>query len=88
MRKGFNNLPDCLNKYFDISNISTEGCIIKIKIFGSVTLKNSAILRTINKFHGRPYFSNIAIAMNDDELIEYQSDSGVCYVQVLFYNIY
>lgn len=87
MRNGFNELQNCLYKYFDISNISiTDGCVIKI--FGSVTLKNGAILRAISEFHDRPWFSNIAIAMNDDELFEYKSDSGICYAQVLFYNIY
>ncbi|RHZ86318.1 hypothetical protein Glove_52g121 [Diversispora epigaea] len=30
----------------------TEGSLIKI--FGSVTLKNSTILRATNEFHGRP----------------------------------
>ena len=81
MRKGFNELESCLNKYFEISNITyTEKC--KIRIFGSVTLKNGAILRAINEFHDRPWFSNVAIAMNDEELFEYQSDSGICYAQV------
>ena len=50
MRNGFNELQNCLYKYFDISNISiTDGCVIKI--FGSVTLKNGAILRAISEFH-------------------------------------
>jgi hypothetical protein len=83
MRKGFNEFQNCLHKYFDISNISfTEKSIIKI--FGSVTLKNGAILRATNEFHNRPWFSNIAIAMNNEELFEYQTDSGICYAQVLF----
>jgi hypothetical protein len=86
MKKGYNEFQDYLDKYLDMSNISVEGGVIKI--FSSVTLKNGAILRAISEFHDRPWFSNIAIAMNNDELFEYQSDSRICYAQVLFYNNY
>jgi len=85
MRKGFKEFQNCLYEYLNESNISfTEGSLIKI--FGSVTLKNGAILRATNEFHSRPWFSNIAVAMNNEELLEYQSDKGICYAQVLFYN--
>lgn len=86
MKKGYNEFQNCLNKYLDMSNISAEGSVIKI--FGSVTLKNGAILRATNEFHSLPWFGNIAIAMNDEELFEYQSDSGICYAQVLFYILF
>jgi hypothetical protein len=85
MRKGFKEFQNCLYEYFDQMSISfTEGSLIKI--FGSVTLKNGAILRARNEFFGRPWFSNIAVAMNNEELFEYKSDKGTCYAQVLFYN--
>ncbi|RHZ84782.1 hypothetical protein Glove_75g60 [Diversispora epigaea] len=68
--------------YLNILNIiSAEGC--RIKIYSSVTLKNSAILRTKNDFHHRPWFSNIAVNMNEEELSEYLSDKGICYAQTL-----
>ncbi|RHZ74559.1 hypothetical protein Glove_221g5 [Diversispora epigaea] len=51
--------------------------------FVSVTLKNGAILRTKNDFHHRPWFSNIAVNMNEEELSEYLSDKGICYAQTL-----
>ena len=85
MRKGFKEFQNCLDKYLEISDIS----FIKdsqIKIFGSVKLKNGAILRATNEFHNRPWFSNIAIAMDNEKLFEYTSDNGICYAQVLFYN--
>ena len=69
MKKGYNEFQDCLDKYLDMLNISAERGVIKI--FSSVTLKNGAILRATNKFHNRPWFSNIAIVMNNDELFEY-----------------
>ena len=53
-----------------------------IKIFGSVVLKNGAILRAINKFHDHPWFSDIAINMNPEEQLEYQLNSGICYAKV------
>ncbi|RHZ60636.1 hypothetical protein Glove_351g27 [Diversispora epigaea] len=106
MIKGFAKFLKCLDSFFDMLDIiSAEGC--RIKIFGSVTLKNINILRATNKFQNRPWFtldvrfmhicainripifvhstsvSNIAIAMDDAELFEYQSDNGTCYAQTL-----
>jgi hypothetical protein len=85
MRNGFKEFQNCLNEYRDLAEISfTESSLIKI--FGSVTLRNGAILRATNEFHGHPWFSNVAVAMNNEELLEYQSDKGICYAQVLFCN--
>ncbi|RHZ47082.1 hypothetical protein Glove_593g35 [Diversispora epigaea] len=82
MIKGFAKFLECLDLFFDMLDIiSAEDC--RIKIFGSVTLKNINILRATNKFQNRPWFSNIAIAMDDAELFEYQSDNGTCYAQTL-----
>jgi hypothetical protein len=81
MIKGFAKFLECLDLFFDMLEISSaEEC--QIKIFGSVTLNNGNILRATNKFHGKPWFSNIAIAMDSAELFEYKSDSGTCYAQV------
>ncbi|RHZ52875.1 hypothetical protein Glove_456g8 [Diversispora epigaea] len=82
MIKSFAKFLECLDLFFDMLDIiSAEDC--RIKIFGSVTLKNINILRATNKFQNRPWFSNIAIAMDDAELFEYQSDNGTCYAQTL-----
>ncbi|RHZ87249.1 hypothetical protein Glove_38g63 [Diversispora epigaea] len=82
MIKGFAKFLECLDLFFDMLDIiSAEDC--RIKIFGSVTLKNINILRATNKFQNRPWFSNIAIAMDDAELFEYQSDNRTCYAQTL-----
>ncbi|RHZ50763.1 hypothetical protein Glove_492g3 [Diversispora epigaea] len=82
MIKGFEKFIDCLKVYLNILNIiSAEGC--RIKIYSSVTLKNGAILHTKNDFHHRPWFSNIAVNMNEEELSEYLSDKGICYAQTL-----
>ncbi|RHZ45098.1 hypothetical protein Glove_691g29 [Diversispora epigaea] len=82
MIKGFAKFLECLDLFFDMLDIiSAEDC--RIKIFGSVTLKNINILCATNKFQNRSWFSNIAIAMDDAELFEYQSDNGTCYAQTL-----
>jgi hypothetical protein len=81
MAKGFAHFLECLDKYYDVLKInSTEGC--KIKIFGSVTLANGNFLRATGSFHDRPWFSNLAVAMDNEELFDYLSDSGICYAQV------
>ena len=73
MVKGFDQFLESLDDYFDVRKIgSAEDC--QIKIFGSVTLNNRAILRATNKFQNWPQFSNIAIVMDDEELSEYPSD--------------
>jgi len=81
MLKGFEKFIDCLDKYLDFLNItSAEGS--QIKLYSSVTLKNGTILHATNKFHKRPWFSNIAVNMDIDEISEYQTDSGICFAQV------
>ncbi|RHZ76095.1 hypothetical protein Glove_203g15 [Diversispora epigaea] len=82
MIKGLDHFIQSLDSYFDLLKISTaQGC--HIKIYRSVTLENRAILRTTNMFHKRPWFSNISVTMNDEELFEYQSDNEICYAQTL-----
>jgi hypothetical protein len=85
MQTGFSNFLDCLNLYLDLF----EDLIIyeesRVKIYGSVTLENGAIIRAINSYHSKAWFSNISILMNPDESSDYQSDQGVCYGQVIIY---
>ena len=53
MKKGFEKFRSCLDSYTDILEVeSLESTYIKI--FGSVILKNGAILRATNKFHDHP----------------------------------
>ncbi|RHZ86324.1 hypothetical protein Glove_52g73 [Diversispora epigaea] len=79
MIKGFEKFIDCLKVYLNILNIISAECC-RIKIY-TVTLKNGTILRTKNDFHHRPWFSNIAVNINEEELSEYLSDKGICYAQ-------
>ncbi|RHZ83452.1 hypothetical protein Glove_92g54 [Diversispora epigaea] len=81
MSKGFTKFIDCLNSYLKLLNTTFEDC--RIKIYSSVTLKNGTILHVVNNFHDRPWFSNIAINMDIEELSNYQTDNGICYAQTL-----
>jgi hypothetical protein len=89
MRTGFNKFENCLNVYLDqLSNISSVDDS-KVTIYGSVTLENGAIMRATNSYHKRPWFSDVSVRMNFEELLDYSSDEGICYGQViiLFFNI-
>ncbi|RHZ78923.1 hypothetical protein Glove_154g23 [Diversispora epigaea] len=54
-----------------------------IIIYGTATLENGSIIRAKNKFHDKPWFSNVAISMDSNESSDYQSDEGLCYGKIL-----
>ena len=58
--------------------------ISEVKIYGSVTLENGAIVRATNKYYNKPWFSNISVYMHSDELFQYTTDQGICYGRVCF----
>jgi len=83
MKTGFNNFEDCLNWYLDqLSDISSvDEC--NVIIYGSITLENGAIMRAINSYHKKLWFSNVSVRMSPDESSEYVSNEGICYGQVI-----
>jgi len=81
MKKGFTEFLDSLNWYLDqLLDLTSNKS--KVNIFGSVTLENGAIVRAINKYYNKPWFSDVSVRMNPDESSEYISDKGICYGQV------
>jgi hypothetical protein len=81
MQIGFNEFLKCLDLYLEL----LENPIInksRIKIYGSVISNNGTIIRAINSYHGKAWFSDVAISMNSEESDDYLSDQGVCYGQV------
>jgi len=58
-----------------------------IKIYSSVTLENGSIIWATDNFYEKAWYSNVAVAINSEELFEYLSDQGICYRQV-FFNIF
>jgi hypothetical protein len=86
MKAGFNKFENCLNLYLDqLDDISSIDGGSKVTICGSVTLENGAIMRATSSYHNKPWFSDISIRMNFDELSEYNSDQGICYGKVIIY---
>lgn len=88
MVTGFSNFSYCLNSYisqlesYEISEDEINES--EVLIYGSVTLENGVIMRASNNYHGKPWFSNVSVRMNSDELFDYTSDQGgICYGQVI-----
>ena len=75
----FLNCLKLYQKHFGTSIASDD----KVTVYGSVTLKNGAIVRANSNYHGKPWFSNVSVHMNSEELFDYQSDGGICYGQVI-----
>ena len=81
MRSGFENLEKSLKIYLELLNLSIES--FSLTIFGSITIENGAIIHATNKYHNKPWFSDIAITMNSEELFNYATDKRICYGQVI-----
>lgn len=82
MKVGFTEFLTSLNLYLDQILDLTSVTKSRVNIFGSVTLENGAIVRAINKFHNKPWFSDVSVRMDPNESSEYISDQGICYGQV------
>jgi hypothetical protein len=83
MKTGFDQFLVCMDSYLDLIKISEiDSAQTKVIIYGSVTLENSAIMRVNSSYHQNPWFSNISVVINSEELFEYVSDQGVYYGQV------
>ncbi|UZO11366.1 uncharacterized protein OCT59_002935 [Rhizophagus irregularis] len=80
MRSGFDNFLECLNLYMDYESIANES---QVTIYRSVIIENGAIIHATNSYYSRPWYSNVSVRMNSDELFDYASDQGICYGQVL-----
>lgn len=83
MKAGFTKFLGCLNLYLDQLSSLTSATKSRVNIFGSVTLENGAIMRAINKYFNKPWFSDVSVRMNPDESFDYISDEGICYGQVI-----
>jgi hypothetical protein len=80
---GLEKILNCLDIYFNSTNqINLNDYIIKI--YSSITLENSSIIRATENYYRKAWYSNVSIAINSDELFEYLSDQGICYRQVFF----
>ena len=83
MKTGFTKFLDSLNLYLDQLPDLTSADESKVNIYGSVTLENGAIMRANNKYYGEAWFSDVSVRMHSDESVDYISDQGICYGQVI-----
>ena len=80
MKKGFENLGRNLKIYLKSFEPSIRHYLLTI--FGSVTLENGSIMCATNRYHNKPWFSNVTIAMDSKELFDYTTNEELCYGQV------
>ncbi|KAF0448983.1 zn-finger domain-containing protein [Gigaspora margarita] len=78
---GLNNLLEYLNIYFGLMKQNNLNNSI-VKIYSSVTIQNRLKIHTTNSYYGKACYSNVAVAMNLEELFKYLLDHGICYEQV------
>jgi len=89
------NLRTSLNSFIDNMSItSLEESNSFIRLYKSATLVSTDIIRADPSYNNIPWFSNVAIAMDDEtEIINYNTDQGICfgkvgnYLKLLFFNI-
>ena len=83
MIKGFKQFLRCFDSFLeDILEVDDiEEC--SIIIYGTATLENGSIIRATNKYHNKPWFSNVAILMDSTEFSDYLSDKGLYYGKIL-----
>ena len=78
---GLEHFLKYLEIYFSLTNqINLNNYIVKI--YNSVTLKNRSIIRATDNFYRKFWYSNIAVAINFEELFDYLSNQETCYRQV------
>ena len=83
MKTRFTNYLECLNLYLDLQSGITSVNESVVYIYKSITLENGTIIRATNKYYGKPWFSNISVRMNSNELFDYTFNEGICYGQVI-----
>jgi len=81
MKTGFEKFLECLDLYLELLNNPTID-EARIRIYGSVTLSNGAIVRVLLAIFTT--VSEVAISMSSEESDDYISDQGVCYGQVIY----
>jgi hypothetical protein len=79
--EGLSQLILTLDTFLDTSSQDSESDEFFIKIYDAVHLDNGQILRTTGEFHGKEWFSNIAVTPAEDQE-QYNSDEGAWYGKV------
>ena len=79
--EGLFQIIPALDIFLDTTSQDSENDEFRIIIYESVRLKNGEIIRTSEEFHGKEWFSNVAISPAEDQE-QYMSDNGAWYGKV------
>jgi acetylornithine/succinyldiaminopimelate/putrescine aminotransferase len=79
--EGLSQIISTLDTFLDTSSQDSESEEFYIKVYDAVHLDNGQILRTTGEFHGKEWFSNIAVTPAEDQE-QYNSDEGAWYGKV------
>ena len=80
--EGLSQLIPALDIFLDTTSQDSENNEeFRIIIYKSVCLKNGEIIHTSEEFHGKEWFSNVAISPAEDQE-QYMSDNGTWYGKV------
>ena len=80
--EGLSQIITALDTFLDTTSLDPESTEdFCIKVYNSVHLENSEILRTTGKFQGKAWFSDIMVTPAEDQG-HYRSDEGAWYGKV------
>ena len=80
--EGLSQTIPALDTFLDTSSQDSENDEFCIKVYDAVHLENGQILRTAEEFHGKEWFSNVAITPAEDQVEQYNLDDGAWYGKV------
>jgi hypothetical protein len=90
--KGFSVLFNALNDFCDTIEELTENDVKSsiIEWYNKSTISSTDIIRAKSQYYNFPAFSNVAISMDAEEALNYNTAKGVCFgkVKLILYNIY
>src|SRR5271154_4475567 len=76
--KGLFQIILALDIFLDTTSQDSENDEFRIIIYESVHLENGEIIRTSEKFHGKEWYSNVAITLAEDQE-QYMLDKDAWY---------
>jgi hypothetical protein len=79
--EGLSQVIPALDTFLDTTSLDSESDDFCIKVYDSVHLENSEILRTTGEFQGREWFSDVMVTPAEDQE-QYSSDEGAWYGKV------
>ena len=77
--EGFNNLRSGLDEFLTENNLTYDDESGYFKIYSSVAIESTDIIRTVGKFYGNEWFSNVSVSSEETEWYE------KVYIDIFYY---